>query len=354
MPNNNFWIKIISLEDMNLQMPTILGVYNNAVEIQRKVSDNSNQDGFNQLQKYPKLHLLTQKSIKSINQPFQFYGMTEEETLNQYIRRSQSILKHKGRPVTASHYEEIVLEKFPEIFFVKCLQSTSIEKDMIYAPGYLSVIIASKDLLSPLQDSLINEVQLFLKKIINPQINLEVGFPYKEKLKLVLNLQIDEMHAYGDYLGHLRRKINEVFINKTKGYLEQLETVEEYLYISDIYAEILKLKFIKNIKDLFVLKTVAAPNKDFIVKLDSFDDCIMPSFPWSLIVGFVEIAIYTNNDDFVNHFALKNNGAITDATIGVNFLVGPWKNSAKNNDNKVILSKGQAILQSETFTIKQK
>ena len=43
----------------------------------------------------------------------------------EYYRRISERLRHKNRAITSWDYEQIILENFPEVFKVKCLNSTN-------------------------------------------------------------------------------------------------------------------------------------------------------------------------------------------------------------------------------------
>lgn len=77
--------------------------------------------------------------IKSVKQPYNSIGGIYEETDLEYYRRVSERLRHKNRAITQWDYEHLVLEKFPDVFKVKCLNHTS--KTSYEAPGYVTLIV---------------------------------------------------------------------------------------------------------------------------------------------------------------------------------------------------------------------
>lgn len=62
--------------------------------------------------------------VKTVEQPYNSFGGRLSETQEEYYRRVSERLRHKNRAVNLWDYEHLVLQKFPEIFKVKCLNHT--------------------------------------------------------------------------------------------------------------------------------------------------------------------------------------------------------------------------------------
>jgi hypothetical protein len=77
-------------------------------------------------------------AIKKVEQPYpSFGGRIKEQSAEFYVRAAER-LRHKNRAITVRDYEHLVLEAFPEIYKVKCINHTS--KLSENAPGSVSVI----------------------------------------------------------------------------------------------------------------------------------------------------------------------------------------------------------------------
>lgn len=161
--------------------------------------------------------------FKKFAQPHPSFGGRQRETSDRFYLRSSERLRHKGRAVTLWDYESLVLEAFPSVYKVKCLNHTRIEDNpvaslSIYnenAPGHVAVIAipsligrgdqnplkpyASQDLLSGIKDFLKERVTGQLVPSPEPptQVNVHVCNPLFEEICLEFDLQLRE--GYDDF-----------------------------------------------------------------------------------------------------------------------------------------------------------
>lgn len=77
--------------------------------------------------------------VKSVSQHYNSFAGVYEESDLEYYRRISERLRHKNRAITSWDYEQIILENFPEVFKVKCLNHTSDHSFM--APGYVTLVV---------------------------------------------------------------------------------------------------------------------------------------------------------------------------------------------------------------------
>ena len=77
--------------------------------------------------------------IKSVAQPFPSFNGKPQETDEAYYRRISERLRHKNRAINLWDYEHIILQNFPEIHKVKCLNHSS--ENSFLAPGNVLIIV---------------------------------------------------------------------------------------------------------------------------------------------------------------------------------------------------------------------
>ncbi|MCU0435842.1 MAG: hypothetical protein MUC87_20450 [Bacteroidia bacterium] len=146
-------------------------------------------------------------AVKSVSQPYSSFGGKLSEAGNEYYRRVSERLRHKGRAITIWDYERLVLENFPSIYKVKCINHMRhriINNEACFnqmAGGGVTVIVVSnlrnQNLVNPLQPTtstaMREEIRLLLKKrnsrfadvsVINPvyeevQVHFKVFFGKK-------------------------------------------------------------------------------------------------------------------------------------------------------------------------------
>ncbi len=167
--------------------------------------------------------------IKKVLQPFASFGGQAQEmpanpddaeetnTLgkenNAYYIRVSERLRHKGRGVTIFDYERLVLQQFPEVYKVKCVNHTNNESE--HAPGNVCVVVIpdlrNKNAVDPLEPRLslnkLEEIKAFLQALISDFVNLEVRNPVYEKVKVSFNVQFLPGKDKGFYTNKLQDDI---------------------------------------------------------------------------------------------------------------------------------------------------
>lgn len=130
-----------------------------------------------------------QPAVKGVTQPFNsFGGLPEESDEHFYIRVSER-LRHKNRAVNIWDYERLVLEKFPGVYKVKCLNHTS--SDFELAPGFVRIIpipdIRNKniyDILQPrVSKNTLSAIQDYLSGLNGFHVDCKAENPAFEQVK---------------------------------------------------------------------------------------------------------------------------------------------------------------------------
>ena len=86
-------------------------------------------------------------SVKSVSQPYDSFGGLVPEIEQQFYVRVSETLRHKGRAIQAFDYERLVLQAFPQLFKVKCinhsfaLNAHEYKNDFPYAGGYVLLAV---------------------------------------------------------------------------------------------------------------------------------------------------------------------------------------------------------------------
>ena len=159
-------------------------------------------------------------SVKKITQPYSSFGGRPKENDDHFYIRVSERLRHKARAITVWDYEHLVLEAFPEIYKVKCLNHTQIE-DGIYhevKPGYVSIITIPSQQnhndANPLkpytQQSTLTNIENFLRKRISCFVNLRACQPQFEEVRLEFTLTLfDQYKDFNFYRDKLKEEITQ-------------------------------------------------------------------------------------------------------------------------------------------------
>jgi hypothetical protein len=156
-----------------------------------------------------------QAAIKSISQPFgSFNGLPEETNKHFYIRVSER-LRHKNRAVNIWDYERLVLEKFPSVYKVKCLNHTS--SDFELAPGSVRIIpvpdVRNKnlfDLLKPkVSKNTLSEIENYLSSLNGFHVDCKAENPLYEEIQFKFEVKFHQQYDPKAYTQILKRDIKK-------------------------------------------------------------------------------------------------------------------------------------------------
>jgi hypothetical protein len=159
-------------------------------------------------------------AIKKITQPYAAFGGKPAESAPDFSVRVSERLRHKDRAVTMWDYEHLILQEFPRIYKVRCINHTELVRDAANTiladnevrPGHVLVvtipyvdIASARDPLRPYTDKrTLGEIDSFLRRRISPFVQLEVQNPKFEevrvKFKVAFTAQIADTDFYIDQL----------------------------------------------------------------------------------------------------------------------------------------------------------
>jgi hypothetical protein len=144
--------------------------------------------------------VLPDSAVKKLEQPYATFGGRQIEAENNFYTRVSERLRHKQRAITVWDYEHLILEAFPQIFKVKCLNHTRFEpaetgKDKIYnelAPGHVTVVtipdLLNRNAIDPLRPYTnlgdLERIKKFLKKHVSCFVQLHVHNPVYEAVRV--------------------------------------------------------------------------------------------------------------------------------------------------------------------------
>ncbi|MEM9337729.1 MAG: baseplate J/gp47 family protein [Bacteroidota bacterium] len=164
-------------------------------------------------------------AINTISQPFASFGGEVKEQNQLFYRRTSERLRHKQRAITIWDYERLILQEFPSIYKVKCLNHTRFSGALDaqnqptdfseVAPGNVSVIIVSNvrnrngvDLIRPLTSvNALDEISTFLQRLNGDPVTLHVKNPVYEEIKVDFKVKFREGFDLGFYKRQLEDEI---------------------------------------------------------------------------------------------------------------------------------------------------
>lgn len=205
LPNSLHWIKasaprnvIAVSETMGIHTQAVRATFmNTAAHDQMRLSAPLEAGKLSKLQE-------ANANVKKVAQPYESFGGKVPEGEGNYYIRVSEWLRHKGRGIQKFDYERLVLDAFPEIYKVKCINHTFWAKATLYrtdvnvAPGYVMVAVIpdlnklksgqSFEPKAPL--SLLEKIAASLKKRTSPFARIKVVNPRYEKIDICITVAL--------------------------------------------------------------------------------------------------------------------------------------------------------------------
>ena len=286
LPGNLLWLKASIKKDTD-GVCKLINVQANAATV---VFYNQNNDPGRLSKALPANSINKLKvglaQISKVTQPYASFGGDVAEENNGYYTRVSERLRHKERTIAIWDYERIILEHFPNVHKVKCINHATL--DSFYAPGNTLVVVVpdltnqnATDRFKPKVDkNTLDQINNFLSKHASPWANFAVVNPTYEPVKIAVALKLKNGYEFNFYQTVINLKLQDFlspWMNSTK---------------SDIYfgGKITKSMVIKFLEDLeYVDYLIDLSLSKFSIQLNSFGrnlEVVEASNPASILVSY--------------------------------------------------------------------
>lgn len=234
--------------------------------------------------------LSPQAAVKKIVQPYATFGHSAKEDAASYYTRISERLRHKDRAITMWDYERILLQAFPQLHKIKCLNHLRYELAStapIYrelAPGHVTIISVADlrklngvDRLRPytsLAD--LNAMADFLKSRISCFVKLHVRNPRFEPVKATLKVKFYDGLDERFY----EEQLNTDIVNFLSPWASDTNAAIDFdglFYKSTLVNFIEELSYVDYITDLVLSHTTDATQQDV--------ETVRPSTKISILVS---------------------------------------------------------------------
>lgn len=166
--------------------------------------------------------------IAKVTQPFASFDGKHREVGREFYTRVSERLRHKARAITARDYEHLVLDRFPSIYKVKCIQHTdpnclcrTVKADgnvccgPQIAPGHVLIVpianLKHRNAVNPLQPKTsrgtLLEIQAYLAQRTSPFVRVHARNPVYEPIVVFFQVQFMPGASKGYYLKKLNDEI---------------------------------------------------------------------------------------------------------------------------------------------------
>ncbi|MFM9911004.1 MAG: hypothetical protein ACKVOW_16815, partial [Chitinophagaceae bacterium] len=205
LPKGMHWIKAGILKNSKSVSETI-GIHTQAIKVvftneiandKMRLADPLPAESISKLKE-------ADSAVKKVFQPYESINGRIPEIEGQFYIRVSELLRHKGRAIQKFDYERLVLEAFPELFKVKCinhsygLNAHKFKNDFPVAPGHVLLAVipdltklkAGKSFEPRVPVSLLETIFSYLCKHTSPFVRVKVMNPRYEKINFCLKVKL--------------------------------------------------------------------------------------------------------------------------------------------------------------------
>ena len=226
----------------------------------------------------------SRKGIKSIIQEYEGFDRRGTESSKYYYTRVSERLRHKNRAIQLWDYEHLILQNFPHIYRVKCLNHTRLDDNN--RPGNVTVVALPKiqsllkDPMKPYTDKQTRlDIYNLLKSRISTFICLHVVQPKLESIQIECTVKFDD--AYDDLIFY-KDRLQEALIRYLTPWA--FKTKKDVHFGGKWYNFIDEQPFVSYVKDLKMYHNIDTEDPTFI--RSSIDqEVIIASTPRSVIIS---------------------------------------------------------------------
>jgi hypothetical protein len=190
LPSGYIWVRFSAKNNLSA-LCRCRGIYANGLEVMfdAQSADYSLRSITIPAYTIKKMHQ-PHSAIEKIIQPVTSFGGSPTEHIKSYQTRVSERLRHRNRAVTIWDYERLILEKYPELYKVKCIPHAA--PCGLEAPGHVTVIVIPDlknknlyDMLAPKvsQDTLLN-IKDYIEKRIADTCILHIENPHYETIEI--------------------------------------------------------------------------------------------------------------------------------------------------------------------------
>jgi hypothetical protein len=291
MPEDWFWLNVATDEDPETPC-SVYSVATNSLSVTRQSTENSLSHFRAKLPagtiKEARIDI---PGIAKIEQIFDSIGGRTPESTNRFKTRMGERLKHKNRATTPWDYERLILNRFPQIFKVKCFANMVDDQKDCDKPGQILIVVIANLTNQPSENRqpmvnglLLKEIEQYVKSMASPFAAIKVRNPAYEKIQVRCRVHLGKGDAGGYYINQLNQAISDYLSpwNKTGYGIHFGWRVRRY----DIKSYIRNLAYVNFVTNFSMLR-IAEDDSGYFSLFDTVASQvkeIRPVYPWSIAI----------------------------------------------------------------------
>ncbi|NMM49674.1 baseplate J/gp47 family protein [Marinigracilibium pacificum] len=220
LPSEYFWLKA-SVTEQSDAISKLIDIRAQAVMV--KFEDNNNDPDHLRIplpaDSIKKL-LKSNSAIDKLEQPYASFGGKVMEESRDYYTRVSERLRHKNRAITIWDYEHMILQQFPSVYKVKCINHTRFEGTLVnyseMAPGHVTLVVVSnvqnKNAVDPLRPmtslATLDSINEYIDALNPMSALIHVENPIYEEIKVSFKVKFFSSEI-GFYTNRLEQELRE-------------------------------------------------------------------------------------------------------------------------------------------------
>jgi hypothetical protein len=233
--------------------------------------------------------------IGKVTQPIPSFGGRESEEEDQFKIRCSSRLKHKKRATSALDYEDLILERFPQIHRVKCFPNMIDEREHWERPGSILITVVPTQQdgiqlnMKPMVNArLLNRIKDYVAGLSSPFVSIKVRNPTYERIQVRVKVQFHRDDRGGVHRKRLNRAVVEYLSPWSRtgyttcfGWCVRRDDLESFIRSLDyvhFVTDFSMLRVTEDDRGRYNLSDTAALGSEHIY----------PECPWSIAIPFEE------------------------------------------------------------------
>jgi hypothetical protein len=267
--------------------------------------------------------------VSGVNQAYAAFGGRPSENDASFRIRISERLRHKNRALLPRDYEQLALERFPDLARVKCFSSLSWADDAIKPGRVLVVVVPRVDdadvetcRRARVDARMLGEISDYLDELSPRFVEPEVINPVYEQIQVRCTVRFADTLSEGVNLSRLNRHISDYLCPwKAPGYQARFGW---HIRQHDLESHILDLDYIDFVTNFSMLHITV--DRDGKYRLDdtardfpSGEAKIGPRYPWSLAIPMrhhaLEITRTTKTEK-------ANITGVEELEVGATFIIG--------------------------------
>lgn len=331
------WVRAAFPETLSA-LPELVGVYTHAVEAYRVISPQASLSALGELPAKSIQGLVhSNTDVEAVHQPFSTAGGRAAESSAAFYTRVSERLRHKGRALSAWDYERLVLEEFPDLLQVKCINHTCLENPNRAAPGKVVIVIvdrhkalerqADESRMPRASKHRLRAVADYLRDKTSPFVSFEVINPVYEEVKVNLEVKLCQGYERGLCLSSLQASLQAVLSPWVFEASQRSIHIGRGVSASQLIDRINQHEYVEGIVSFSVLHYTARSDVREVKRLNRQDGHLHASYPWTVLTSAAQHDIALVED--VDAYVARHHVGIEGMGVGEDFVVGPWRSEKK-------------------------